>query len=555
MKKALMTFLGIGSFLLGLSGGAWALSVASLPRDGQTPQGRAGEALAVKDITGDGIPDLIIGAPRYGAGDPPGLNQNAYIPGEVSDALSGDVLIFKGTASGPEATPFITLIGTESSDRFGAAISVGDITGDGKNDLIISAIRASGSDAPRSGCVYVFRGSDISIGGTFDASTAVSHFCGRQYNELFGHSLAVGQFDGEAGLDVAVGAPWHSPFQAGMDKAQASHKYMAGGVYLISGAEIAAQIAAPTHKIAAHVSPGDGGAAVYGQYILNLGDLDSTIPSKDELLIFATGAGGHGHRAPGQVYLSTWNSADGFSTPLVVVNGTGQLARYKPAFVGDINGDGFQDIGVSSSTGRGTPSGADTNRAGGIYIINGNLLGPGIVPYKTVNPDGTITETTNSLGNVALGAVTGAESRDYFGTSISGAGDVNGDGVADIAVGAPWANGRVITAIGGTAINDISGSVYLISGKSIMDAVGDEKFKFKVRGPGPQGFLLEEIAGTSNDRFGEVLAQGDLTPSVTVDVVVGAPDHDPPTSSNISDVPGTFSNDNRGTAFIITTTP
>lgn len=561
MKKTITTFLGVGGTLLLLSSpSAWALGLSSISRDGQTPQSRAGEALDIHDVTGDGIPDLLVGAPRYEAGDAPGATQNTYTAGEVSDGLSGDVTIFKGSLTGPGNAPFITLIGKQPSDRFGAAIAVGDVTGDGKNDVIVSAIRDSGADAPRSGCVYVFSGADIAVGGSFNTTSAAAQLCGHQYNELFGRSLAVGQFDGTGGLDIAIGAPWYSPFHAGSDKDHASHKYMAGGVYMVSGAEIAAQMADPLHKIVAPVSPGDGGNAVYGQYILNLGDVDTASLGTDELLIFATGAGGHGHRAPGQAYLATWNAVDGFGKPLVVVNGTGQLARYKPAMLGDINGDGIQEIGVSSGTGRGTPSGADTNSAGGMYVIDGDLLKAGVLRYtKTVNADGSITETTNDLGDVALGAVTGADNRDYFGRSFADAGDVNGDGVADFAVGAPWANGHVTSNIGGTAINDIFGSIYIISGKTIMDAFNDpvdkDEFKFKIRGAGPQDFLLAEIAGNSNDRFGEVLSQGDLSAATVPELVVGAPDHDLPTDSDATDVPGTFSNDNRGAAFIITTTP
>lgn len=544
MKKPMIRYLGMGGALLILGlGTAWALGITALSREGQTPQSRAGEALAVDDVTDDGIPDLLVGAPRYEAGDPPGENQNTYVSGEQSDGQPGDVLIYKGTGAALEEMPFITLKGNQPSDRFGATVVVGDVTNDGINDVIVAAIRASGPHAPRSGCVYIFSGTDIAAGGNFDTGTAVSSLCGHQYNELFGRSLAVGQFDGEGGLDLAIGAPWHSPFQPGLDKAEAAHKYLAGAVYMVSGVEIAAQMADVTHKINASITPGDGGNAGYGQYILNLGDLDVSSAGKDELLIFSTGAGGHGHRAPGQAYLVTWDADDKFGAPLVVLNGTGQLARYKPAILDDINGDGVNEIGVSSSTGRGTPSGADTNSAGGIYVLDGDLL-----KYMAYTGE---EESTNDLGDVALGAVTGAEARDFFGVSISGAGDVNGDGVKDFAVGAPWTNGHVTSAIGGTSINDISGSVYFISGKSILDAVGDEKFKFKIRGTGPQDFLLAEIAGMSNDRFGEVLAQGDLTAVAVSDLVVGAPDHDPLTESDAMDVPGMYSNDNRGAAFIL----
>jgi len=574
MKKQIIIFLGILGALFALgTGDVRALTLDSISRDGQKSQGRAGEALTIRDVTGDGIPDLLVGAPAYGAGDDPveGVHQNMFHAGEVSDGPSGQVLIYKGTATGgPELTPFIILEGTHPSGRFGSAIAIGDVVGDASDDVIVTALRASGPHAPRSGCVYVFDGAGISPGGTFNAAVAAAWFCGEEYNELFGHSLSVGQFDGAGKLDIAIGAPFNSPYHVGLSAAQvralsradAAEKWKAGVVYLVAGKGAAADMA--VHAV---VTPGDGGRANYGNYLLNLGDLDTASPGRDELLIFAPGAGGGGSSAPGQAYLVSWSTADGFGgTPLVVVNGA-SFARYKPALLGDINGDGISEIGVSSGTGRGSPSGADTDRAGGAYVLDGDLFD--ITKYMRF--DGT-PASENKLGDVALGAFTGAVGRDFLGKSISGVGDVNSDGVADFAIGAPWADGQVTTDIAGTAINNISGSVYFISGAVMMDAFidksnldevtdengnvsGRDEFMFKVRGPGPQAFLLKEIVGTSNDRFGEVLAQGDLSTGTDTDLVVGAPDHDFPTDSEPTDVPGTFSNDNRGSAFIIRMTP
>lgn len=592
MKRIIFTNLGLGAALIGLAAGtAWALTMAPrLTINGHDEQTRAGSALAIEDVLGnDGIVDLLVGAPGYESGNAPGTTQNTT--SNEPNGPTGEVLIYAGTTdglslTGPEDEPHVVLHGEDPGDRFGSAIQVGDVTGDGIKDVIVSAILASGHDAPRTGCVYVFDGETIMAAPAMSeigAHDAVAEVCGSQYREHFGRSLALGEFDEHAGLDIAVGSPWYSA-EHGHDAAgHAYDKYLAGAVYLVSNEAIAEFLGGTSDEVHAPLTPGEGWTAAYGDNLLSMGDIDATTTEQDSLLIFASGAENHGHSGRGRAYLATWdpmlhdNEPEGFENPLVVIRGTGSMGTGDPAFLGDLNLDGISEIGMPSSTGNGTPAafgvppvGTDTNSAGGLYVVDGDLMnntldGP---IYSLYTPATPATDTTpaipeaglNQLGDVSFAAITGELAQDKFGTSMTALNDLNIDGTPDFAVGAPWADGFKLDSNGDYDPNVISGSVYVISGAGIMNAVPADKFRFKVRGT-VAAPILTEVLGRSNDRFGEALASADMRSNVLgafeLDLVVGAPDRDPSDSTTPSpdDVPGTNSNDNRGAVLIETFVP
>src|SRR5690242_14058941 len=142
------------------------------------------------------------------------------------------------------------------------------------------------------------------------------------------------------------------------------------------------------------------------------------------------------------------------------------------AGAGDVNGDGYADIIV----------GADHNDAGGTdagraYVVFG---GPG--PTRLPN-----------------WVLTGGSGGGLFGNSVAGAGDVNGDGYADVIVGAPQAGGSN------------RGAAYVFFGGPAADAIPD----------------LALSGEQANDRFGaSVAGAGDVNGDGYDDVIVGAPLND-----------------------------
>lgn len=147
-------------------------------------------SLAVDDVDGDGLPDLVVGAPRAPVGgEGPG---HAYVFVAPLD---------RGSRSASTADTIIE--GAQTSDGFGIAVATGDLTGDGQADLAVGAdeLFRSGS----AGRAYVFNG-PLPTGG-LAASTADTLLVGEPADpnsDLFGNALAVADHDGDGVDDLAI---------------------------------------------------------------------------------------------------------------------------------------------------------------------------------------------------------------------------------------------------------------------------------------------------------------------------------------------------------------
>jgi hypothetical protein len=167
-----------------------------------------GVAVAVGDVNGDRIGDVIMGA-------------RAAFVGTGNDRAAGEVYVVFGsnaqppivrdvvqTRNGPPP-PNVTFLGIDTGDLTGSALAAGDVTSDGIDDILISALGARGPENKRPLCgeVFLVAGS-TALNGTVDLRTTAPALTviGTDAGDQIGFSLAIGDLNGGA-KDVIIGAP------------------------------------------------------------------------------------------------------------------------------------------------------------------------------------------------------------------------------------------------------------------------------------------------------------------------------------------------------------
>jgi FG-GAP repeat len=170
-----------------------------------------GEGVAFGDVDGNGISDFILGIPRCDKGHGDNTGRVAVFQGQARP--SGTLMFAQVDADDTDpTTPDIVIIGEDGSDIAGSAVEFGNVVGDAKGDLIISAPSAYGAER-RSGIVYclagpIASGTTIDLADGFPVGTAL--ILGDDNYDLAGISLALTSLLPAATdplrMDLAVGA-------------------------------------------------------------------------------------------------------------------------------------------------------------------------------------------------------------------------------------------------------------------------------------------------------------------------------------------------------------
>ena len=421
-----------------------------------------GYALATGDFNADGRTDLVVGAYGY-------------------TSSTGRTYIFYNDGSLPTTAATADVIITGEEGYFGISLASGDFNADGKADLVVSAYGYASS----TGRVYIFY-NDGSIPAT--AATADVIITG-EANSSFGKSLAVGDFNMDGKVDLAVGA----------------YGYMSnrGKVYIYVGKMLPVSGFAGSHfgnSMVAGDFNADGqtdlavGASFYSSntgrvYIFyNDGSVSPTVNSADVII-----AGEAVNNSFGSSLASGDFNADG-KTDLIVgasgyASGTGRIYLFyndgsipTTAATADVKIDGFGYKGFGSTVAAG-----DFNADGRVDLAasapNDDYgLSPGTV-YVFYN-DGAYPNISTGADVKILG-----KDLDSFGMKIS-SGDLNGDGRTDL-----------ISTDGGTEVYVFANDGSLPTTAATADVT---------------------IVGEPSSSFGTSLAMGDFNADGKTDLAVGA---------------------------------
>jgi hypothetical protein len=331
----------------------------------------------------------------------------------------------------------------QAGGQFGHSLAAGDVNADGKADIVVGTYSEVVADNADQGRAYVFSGADGSLLFTLDTPNP-------QADAYFGFSVAVGEVNGDGKPDIAVGAPFEDV--AANDDS--------GRAYVFSGAD--------GSLLFTLESPDPQPVAWFG-YALALGDGDGD--GKADIAVGAHREDVGGTTDQGQAYV--FSGADA-SLLLTIDSPNPQAYAWFGVSVaaGEVNADGKAEIAV------------------GAYGENVGVNGSQGRAYVFSGADGSLLFTLDTP-NPRYGA--------YFGRSLAVA-EVNGDGKADIAVGAIYED---------VAGNDDQGRAYVFSG-------ADGSLLLALDTPNPQPYA----------NFSRSLAVGDIDGDGKGDIAVAAPSED-----------------------------
>ncbi|MCB0727182.1 MAG: FG-GAP repeat protein [Ignavibacteriae bacterium] len=384
------------------------------------------------DVNGDGYSDVIIGAVNYDNG------QND----------EGAAFVYHGSASGLSAFANWSAEGNQVNANFGYSVSTaGDVNGDGYSDVIVGA-NGFDNGQTNEGAAFVYLGSASGLSSTSNWSAE-----GNLTGADFGNSVSTaGDVNGDGYSDVIVGAERYNNGQINEGAAFAFYG-SASGLSLISNWNIERNQTSSLFGCSVS-SAGDINGDGYSDVIVGAYSYDNGNNNEGAAFVY------HGS-ASGLSLTSNWSGE---------INLDLAFFGFSVSTAGDVNGDGYSDI-IVGAYGYG-------NNSGAAFVYHGSAFGLSVSSNwfkfgtQAISKFGNSVSTAGDVNgdgysDVIIGAITfdngqaeegaafiyhgspsglssssnwsaeGNQFFAYFGSSVSSAGDLNGDGYSDVIVGAP----------------------------------------------------------------------------------------------------------------------
>lgn len=391
------------------------------------------------DVNGDGYNDVIVGAPGYDVG--------------AGHTDEGAVYIYLGNGNGVITPASIILQANKANTGLGISVSsAGDINGDGYSDVVAGASRYDNGGLTDRGAIYIWLGSASGISA---ASQVIIQ--GPQAGSQLGYSVSsAGDVNGDGYSDIIAGAYAATYGEAGE-----------GSAFIYHGSATGITAAATPNT---HLQPNQA-AAEFGYSVSAAGDLNGD--GYSDVVIGAPSYDGPTYtNGAAFVYYGAAGGVNGASPTRIYADRNDSHLGSSVSGAGDVNGDGFSDLILGAEQ-------YNNGQAfeGRVQIHHGAASG--------ISNTASFTYESNSAFAM-------------LGCSVAGAGDLNGDGYADIVAGA-WQYDNN---------NMEDGAIYIFNGSPTGITAGS----------------LHRIDGENESRLGwSVASAGDVNGDGISDLLAGMP--------------------------------
>jgi hypothetical protein len=370
------------------------------------------------DVNGEGFDDIIVS-----------VRQDNYYGGSTGGAY----LVF-GKASFSKSSynlgelDGVRMIGEAAGDLFGWFFaSAGDVNRDGYDDMILSAIGADFTGRPDAGKAYVVFGkstfaSKTLLVGSLDGSNGFK-LNGAAANDQLGWGVSgAGDFNGDGYDDIILGSRYADV--DGYNDVGMAYVVFGKATFLTSSIELGGLDGSTGIALKGTNANDHFGLSVFGAGDVNGDGFDDVIVGAP----YSDIGGGDSGAAYVILGKRTFTSSSLAMTSLVGSNGfvmkgidAGDSTGWSVSGAGDFNGDGFDDVVIGAYLGDGQSN--TVGNCGDTYVVFGDASFGATVNLATLDGDN---------GLILYGIDGGTQA----GYSVSGGGDVNGDGFPDVIIGA-----------------------------------------------------------------------------------------------------------------------